>query len=336
MDNINVVKQKRQHSLLETRHSNVADALDSLGSGIIAKRTKSAPPGSLMPKGWKPRYDADGLNSGSCKKGKETVEKVKTGSTVERVGYFDDIAIYISFHRIDYDRLQQMGWKATLRIGPEWTHEMAKAPRRENVFAGLGFNEHLPETHLVMLDSEEVLSNERCQTLHRATDKVHMTGPDTRRRTDVLSSIALLAISVWCENMSWENMRRSFHSLGYIWGQEEREIVALHGFLNWIVAIRHLLGIENVCFKRDVVSYSTSVFSNSVRPVFPGSPPLSCYPHIIRKFKTGERSGNGSYAAKVKNTDHLWLKAEAEKAIEWCSLCKTEQQMLKMWELTKK
>ncbi|KAG7355374.1 hypothetical protein IV203_000060 [Nitzschia inconspicua] len=199
-----------------------------------------------------------------------------------------------SHHRINYDRLKQIGWDATLRSGPEWIHETARTLQREKVFAALGCNEHRPETHLVVLDSDEVLSNERWQTLHHASDKVHMTGPDTRGRTVVFSSIALLANSVWCENMSWEvcgsvdgthgisdssyklitlgvnafceeKMRRSFHPLVYIWGEGEREIVALHGFLNWKIAVRHLFGINTVCFKRGVVSDCTSAFSNSVR-----------------------------------------------------------------------
>ncbi|KAG7340743.1 hypothetical protein IV203_024286 [Nitzschia inconspicua] len=41
---------------LETRHSNLADALDSLGPGIIAKCTKIAPPRSFIPTGWYVRH----------------------------------------------------------------------------------------------------------------------------------------------------------------------------------------------------------------------------------------------------------------------------------------
>ncbi|KAG7354328.1 hypothetical protein IV203_003684 [Nitzschia inconspicua] len=436
---------------METRHSNVADAMDSLGPGVIAKRTQSAPQGSSIPQGWyvrefqcydntcqtkilvwsptkelgstpafslvydnskhrahnpidwegwyryktgrdpsspdwdvttypqrpglphsvllavaeqlrinpnikpveaaiavrerfsnppHPLFGRPGILDGMImkqtqdhvRKEKNRLKQLKSSPTVGRVEYFDDISRYIAHHRINYDRLEQIGWEATLRSGPAWIHEMARTLQREKVVAALGCNEHRPETHLVVLDSDEVFSNERWQTLHQASDKVHMTGPDTRRRTVVFSSIALLAISVWCENMSWEvcgsvdgthgisdssyklitlgvnafrkeTMRRSFHPLVYIWGEGEREIVALHGFLNWKIAVRHLFGINSVCFKRGVVSDSTSVFSNSVRAAFPGSPPLSCYPHIIRKFKIGDRSGNGSYAAKVKNGD---------------------------------
>ncbi|KAG7357483.1 hypothetical protein IV203_002171 [Nitzschia inconspicua] len=366
---------------METCHSNVADAMDSVGPGVIAKRTQSAPQGSFIPQGWYVRefqcYDntcqtkilvwspTKELGSTPAFSLIYDHSKHRASPTVDRVEYFDDIARYIAHHRINYDRLKQIGWDATLRSGPEWIHETARTLQREKVFAALGCNEHRPETHLVVLDSDEVLSNERWQTLHHASDKVHMTGPDTRGRTVVFSSIALLANSVWCENMSWEvcgsvdgthgisdssyklitlgvnafceeKMRRSFHPLVYIWGEGEREIVALHGFLNWKIAVRHLFGINTVCFKRGVVSDSTSAFSNSVRAAFPGSPPLSCYPHIIRKFKIGDRSGNGSYAAKVKNAGPKWLQTEAEKAIRRCSFCKTEQQMHKMWELTHK
>ncbi|KAG7360921.1 hypothetical protein IV203_036020 [Nitzschia inconspicua] len=339
---------------METCHSNVADAMDSVGPGVIAKRTQSAPQGSFIPQGWYVRefqcydntcqtkilvwsptkelgstpafsliYDhskhrahnpidwegwyryrpgrdpsgpewdvmtyprrpglphsvllavaemlritpnvkpAEGAKAvrerfsnpphpllgrpgifdaiimkqtqDHVRKERKRLKRLKTSPTVDRVEYFDDIARYIAHHRINYDRLKQIGWDATLRSGPEWIHETARTLQREKVFAALGCNEHRPETHLVVLDSDEVLSNERWQTLHHASDKVHMTGPDTRGRTVVFSSIALLANSVWCENMSWE-----------------------------------------------------------------------------------------------------WLQTEAEKAIRWCSFCKTEQQMHKMWELTHK
>ncbi|KAG7368906.1 hypothetical protein IV203_031649 [Nitzschia inconspicua] len=428
---------------METRHSNVADAMDSLGPAVIAKRTQSAPQGSSIPQGWYVRefqcYDntcqtkilvwspttdlwstpAFSLVYDNSKhRAHNPIDwegwyRYKTGrdpsspdwdvtTYPQRPGLPHSVLLAVAeqlrinpnikpveaaiavrerfsnpphplFGRpgildgmiMKQTQDHQIGWEATLRSGPEWIHEMARTLQREKVVAALGCNEHRPETHLVVLDSDEVFSNERWQTLHQASDKVHMTGPDTRRRTVVFSSIALLAISVWCENMSWEvcgsvdgthgisdssyklitlgvnafrkeTMRQSFHPLVYIWGEGEREIVALHGFLNWKIAVRHLFGINSVCFKRGVVSDSTSVFSNSVRAAFPGSPPLSCYPHIIRKFKIGDRSGNGSYAAKVKNGGPMWLKTEAEEAIRRCSFCKTEQQMLKMWELTEK
>ncbi|KAG7360715.1 hypothetical protein IV203_035814 [Nitzschia inconspicua] len=363
---------------METCHSNVADAMDSVGPGVIAKRTQSAPQGSFIPQGCieptipligkagtaemlrinpniKPADAAKAVRErfsnpphpllgrpgifdaiimkqtqDHVRKEKKHLTRLKTSPTVGRAEYFDDIARYIAHHRINYDRLKQIGWEATLRSGPEWIHETARTLQREKVFASLGCNEHRPETHLVVLDSDEVLPNERWQTLHQASDKVHMTGPDTRGRTVVFSSIALLANSDWCENMSWEvcgsvdgthgisdssyklitlgvnafceeKVRRSFHPLVYIWGEGEREIVALHGFLNWKIAVRHLFGIKTVCFKRGVVSDSTSVISNS-----------------------------------VKNAGPMWLQAEAEQAIRRCSVCKTEQQMLKMWELTLK
>ncbi|KAG7340849.1 hypothetical protein IV203_024392 [Nitzschia inconspicua] len=77
----------------------------------------------------------------------------------------------MSFHRIDYDRLEQVGWKAILSGGLEWIHEMARALLRENGFDGLGCDDH--ETLLVVQHSEEVLSKERWQKLHQASN------PDT-------------------------------------------------------------------------------------------------------------------------------------------------------------
>jgi hypothetical protein len=69
----------------------------------------------------------------------------------------------------------------------------------------------------------------------------------------------------------------------------EKDIVALHGFLNLKVALHRLFGIQNVVFKRGVVSDASRVFIRALIRAFPFSPLLSCYPHIIRKFKCDDR-----------------------------------------------
>jgi hypothetical protein len=181
----------------------------------------------------------------------------------------------------------------------------------------------------------------------------------------VFTSFALLGNAVWCENMKWEvggavdgthgmskssyklitlsvygfsaeTGGRTFHPLVYVWGEGEREIVALHGFLNLQVALRHLFGIESICFKHGIVSDATSVFVNSVSRASPGTPLLSCYPHIIRKFKVDQRPGNGAYLGKLTRQPPKWLSEEAEPANRKLSLCKTKSQKDLMWQLTKK
>jgi hypothetical protein len=86
-----------------------------------------------------------------------------------------------------------------------------------------------------------------------------------------------------------------------------------------------------------VVSDASRALKNALMTAFPGSPFLSCYPHIIRKFKiTDNRQGNGGYKEKLKKQTPKWLALEAEKAISRCSMCKTKAQKDLMWYLTKK
>ncbi|KAG7340181.1 hypothetical protein IV203_023724 [Nitzschia inconspicua] len=95
-------------------------------------------------------------------------------------------------------------WKPTRSSGPKWIRELARHLQQTGVLTGLGWNSHEPETNLIVLDSEEVPSNDRWKELHGASDRVHKTGKDPRGRNVVFSSIALLANAVWCENVGWE------------------------------------------------------------------------------------------------------------------------------------
>ncbi|KAG7374472.1 hypothetical protein IV203_013567 [Nitzschia inconspicua] len=288
-----------------------------------------------------------------------------SAGTVRRMKFATDMYQYILMHRLHYDKLAQICWNPTRISGRTWIREFARHLQQTGVLTGLGWNNHEPETTLIVLDSEEVLSNNRWKELHGASERVHKTGKDPRGRNVVFSSIALLANAVWCENVGWEvcgcvdgthgitnspyklitlgfcsfsqkKGRRQFHPLVYVWGEGEREIVALHGFLNFKIAIRSLFGINEVCFKGGMVSDATAVFTKSVKSAFPGTIPMSCYPHIIRKFKMDGRKGNGSYAAKRKEQKTgPWFSQEAESAIMKCSLCRTKEQMQEMWRLTK-
>ncbi|KAG7344993.1 hypothetical protein IV203_032524 [Nitzschia inconspicua] len=288
----------------------------------------------------------------------------KSAPTVTRIQYSGDIKEYITLHRINYERLKEIHWKPIRWREVGWIRTMASILRDSGVLCGLGFYEKLPERDLIVLDSDEVTENGRWRYLHESREGVHTTGLGTRGGTVVFSSIALLANAIWCEEMKWEvcanvdgthgisnssyklitlgvngfsdsTLSRTFHPLVYILGEGERETVALHGFLNLKVALHSLFGIENVCFKGGIVSDATPMFPNSVKTAFPSTPLLSCYPHIIRKFKMDGRSGNGLYAAKLKTQKPQWLTDEAEPAVKRLARCKTVKQKEKMWHLTK-
>jgi hypothetical protein len=261
-------------------------------------------------------------------------------------------------------KLNEIGWLPQLRRGFDWLRAMAVRLRECQVLSGLGHYDHLPERDLLVLDSAEVVNDARWQFLTNANEKLHTTGPDPRRRTVVFSTIALLGNAVWCQDRQWkvsafvdgthamsksaykliilgvcgfsrDSQARTFHPLVYIWGEGEREIVALHGFLNLKVALRRLFGIEEVCFKLGVVTDASPALVNSIKTAFPLSPLLSCYPHIIRKFKLDGRESNGHYRHNLKTQQKGWLTSEAEPAIRRCSFCKTQKQKNKMWEMTK-
>jgi hypothetical protein len=285
--------------------------------------------------------------------------------TVPRMRYADDLWDYIQRHRINYSKLKEIGWVAQKIRGWEQLEKAAFYLKQSEVLSGLGRYEDHPHRDLIVLDSDEVPLNARWQFLKNASEKKHKTGRDPRRRTVVFSSLSLLAIAIMCDDVDWQvcatvdgthgmsnssyklltlgiygfsdqTCSRTFHPIVYTFGEGEREIVALHGFLNLKTALRSLFGIQNVEFKHGIVSDATPVFVNSVRHAFPSTPFMTCYPHIIRKFKLGERAGNGGYAIHLQGQKKKsWMTSEAIPAIRWCSLCKTKQQKNKMWELTK-
>jgi hypothetical protein len=151
--------------------------------------------------------------------------------------------------------------------------------------------------------------------------------------THAMSKSAYKLITLGVCGFSTGRKSRTFHPLVYIWGEGEREIVALHGFLNLKVALRLLFGIQEVCFKWGIVIDASPALANAIKAAFPLSPLLSCYPHVIRKFKL-DRVGNGQYATNLAAQAKVWMTSEAEPAIRRWSFCKTQKQKNKMWELT--
>jgi hypothetical protein len=280
-----------------------------------------------------------------------------------RMEYTIDIWNYIDCHRVNYVKLRETKWQSKLVRGNEWLKEMALRLRDKGILSGLGRDEKSPETHLIVLDSDDVQQDANWQRLKLKHDTGHSTAQDPRCGTVVFSSLALLGNAVWCSERDWEvcatvdgshgisktsynlitlavlgfsasKRCRTFHPLVYIWGEGERELVAFHGFLNLKAALRMLFGIENICFKGGMVSDASCALVNAVKIAFPDTPLLSCYPHIIRKFKT-DRKGNGGYSRYLKTQSKQWLTREGEKAIQRCSLCKTKMQKDLMWKLTK-
>jgi hypothetical protein len=284
-------------------------------------------------------------------------------SLVKRVSYMGDITDFIRTHRINYDALAAIGWTPYLRSGSVWLNSMAGYLKKSGVLHDISLHGNLPERGMVVLDSDEVLANPRWQLLCAASDRVHKTGPDPRGRTIVFSSLSLLSNAVWAHDHQWNicgscdgthaitstefklitlgftsfcgrSGSRRFHPLVYGFGEGEREIVVIHTFLNLKIALRNLFGIEEVIFKRGIVSDAAPALVNAMTVCFPGSPPLQCYPHIIRKFMVEDRPGNGGYEKNLKKQKKDWLNSEAQDAIRMCSFSKTKEQRNKLWELT--
>jgi hypothetical protein len=203
----------------------------------------------------------------ASKRVKLSIRKELSTPTIIRAKYFHDLLELIEFHRIDYQRLKEIRYEPALRHGLAWVRSLALHLASTRVLKGLGWYQNLPERDLVVLDSDEVESDSRWQSLVQS--KVHRTGKAPRQRTIDFSSVALLSIAVWCEKNNWNVIAscdgthgmsktdyklvtlgitgfssatgsRTFHPLVYGWGEGEREIVVVHTFLNLKIALRHL------------------------------------------------------------------------------------------------
>jgi hypothetical protein len=275
-----------------------------------------------------------------------------------------DITEYISTYRIKYDRLDAISWKPNLPSGSAWVNTTALYLKKAGVLQTLSLFDNLPERDMFVLDSDDVTTHARWKQLTDAPDTLHKTGPDPRGRTIVFSSVALLSNAIWAHQRGWDvcgscdgthgitksefklitlgfttfcgrTCSRRFHPLVYGFGEGEREIVVIHTFLNLKIALKKLFGIDDMTFRRGIVSDAAPALVNAMTACFPDSTPLQCYPHIIRKFIVDDRSGNGMYLKKLRKQNKNWLNNEAQVAIKMCSYCKTMKQRNKLWELTK-
>jgi hypothetical protein len=101
------------------------------------------------------------------------------------------------------------------------------------------------------------------------------------------------------------------------------------------IALLQLFGINEVVFKRGVVSDASHVFVNTVQHCFPGTASIQCYPHIIRKFMVDDRDVNGGYRQYLTKQDSDWMRKEAETSVRRMHLCRTKAQRDNMWSMTK-
>jgi hypothetical protein len=157
-----------------------------------------------------------------------------------------------------------MRWEGKRRRGSKCIHDMATTLRDAGVLTGLGHHGHLPERDLIVLDSDDVMNDERWQYLKETSDRGNMTGPDPRRRTVVFSSITLLGNAVWCDDMlqtycawsygfSQSRGSQTFHPLLLVrsiyLGEGEREIVVRR--TPWFSdqsGVASFVGIQKVVF----------------------------------------------------------------------------------------
>jgi hypothetical protein len=187
-------------------------------------------------------------------------QKKSIPNPVGRVDFKIDLWGFIDHHRVKYEKLTEMKWKPQVVRGHEWQKQLATHLRNCGVISGLGSIENSPETHLVVLDSEEVLNDAHWNFL-KMKSKTPLDGTrDVRRTTVVFTSIALLGNAIWCDERKWEvcasvdgshaisntsyilmtlgilgfsgsTCSRTFHPLVYTWGESESEIVATTGSL---------------------------------------------------------------------------------------------------------
>jgi hypothetical protein len=277
------------------------------------------------------------------------------------IATFGDLSHFIINHRVDYDRLQELILHGKWKPHPFNTEAEAKnialflfelrvlkSPKMEHV---------VPHRSMIVLDSDEVTSNSHWKSLCGGLHARNITGPDPKGRTMVFTSIGLLGNLLAAQRHGWrvscstdgthsvsntkytlvvfgvlgnnDKGTRSFFPVGYGWGEGEREIVALHTFINITIAVRKLFNVDNIHFRGGMISDHNPALVNALKKCFPGSVPLQCYSHIIRKFKlSGTRKGNGGYLKHLSGNNKPSFLNQAYKDITNLHHCKTKSQFM--------
>jgi hypothetical protein len=275
------------------------------------------------------------------------------------ISTYGQLSAFIQEHRMDEELLERMvldrKWIRRPFQNENEARVFSECLFRLSVIKTPLFHKHVPHRNMIILDFHEVPEDPRWQELHLAPESKHRTGPDTRGRTMVFSSIALLGNVLAAERENWEvsgstdgthgmsntkytlicfgilgnnkNGSRTFLPIGYGWGEGEREIVALHTFLNIKCAVEKLFGIQNMQFKGGIISDHAHALVNSLKAAFPESKTLQCYTHIARKFMSPKnRKQNGAYLSHSVTKDSGWLYNQARRDINRLHRCKTREQ----------
>ena len=297
--------------------------------------------------------------------------RIKVAPTeTNRMKYFEDLRQYITRHRIKLEQVKR-AFPIPPRIDEPWVRNLALTLWSHCIIKphGIGEPPDLQTLHrkLVTLHDESIGIHDRYQHLKEAKESVHKTGPDPLHRTLVFTSIALLCNVIYVMQSGWptsvgvdgthdvaktdykllpfgyfvmkDNGSRTFYPIAYAFGEGEREVCALHLFLNINSALMSLFGIEKLPVNGGCISDRTAVFANSVQHAFGQVLLMQCYPHIIRKFlepkNRGGREGNGDYFKHCKTKDRDWFHSIALNDVRHLHRCITEDQFNALWQLVK-
>jgi hypothetical protein len=124
------------------------------------------------------------------------------------ISTYGQLSAFIQEHRMDEELLERMV------LDRKWIQRPFQNENEARVFSECLFRlsviktplfyKHVPHRNMIILDFHEVPEDPRWQELHLAPESKHRTGPDTRGRTMVFSSIALLGNVLAAERDNWE------------------------------------------------------------------------------------------------------------------------------------
>jgi hypothetical protein len=119
------------------------------------------------------------------------------------ISTYGQLLAFIQEHRMDEELLERMV------LDRKWIQQPFKNENEARVFSECLFrllvvktplfHKHVPHRNMIILDFHEVPKDPRWQELYLAPESKHRTGPDTRGRTMVFSSIALLGNALAAE-----------------------------------------------------------------------------------------------------------------------------------------